>query len=380
MKLSSLANRVMLIAASLSIAALASPDGTVTKSVPASRGGSLEVYIESGDISVTGWDKNEVSVVASGLEEEDGKNLSITQQQNAVRVEFHPSWGGSSGTRFDIKVPSEFDIDLKTSGGNIEVLGPLSGTLQGKTAGGSIHLGDLGGTVEMVTSGGNILSGNIRGNVTLRTSGGDVQVGSVTGEANLVTSGGKIEVKDVGKQLKASTSGGNISAGNVGAQATLSSSGGDIVVGSVSSSASLATAGGDIDLRSADGDAKVRSAGGDLRLGKISGSVDASTAGGDILDSLSTGVSGKGKLSSAGGNIRLVVPEGARATIKARIRVTHGQESPENEYDIRSDFPTEGYEKDERAHEIRATVQLNGGGPILSVETTMGNIEIRKAR
>ena len=350
-----------------------------TKSFSVGKGGSLQVFISEGDILISAWDKNEVLVKAIGIGDDETDGLTISQSGSTVRVKSHAS-PESSDLRFDISVPSRFDIDIQTSSGDIDVQGSLVGNLKGSTSAGTIRLGNLGGTVSMSTSGGDIETGSIQGDLELRTSGGDIRMGSVSGEADVSTAGGEITIDNVGKRLRAKTAGGNISIGNVGGDAVVSTAGGNIVVGKVSGSASLTTAGGDIDLRSATGAVKATTAGGDLRFENISGSVDGTTAGGDVHVQLVPGINGRSRLTSASGDVHLYIPEKARATVNARIHIKGWWRSLSKEFDIHSDFKLENYEKDEHSREIRGTINLNGGGEVIFLETMMGNIEIRKAK
>lgn len=356
-------------------------DGVRSKSFQVGKGGSLEISTGVGDIHIAVWEKNEVFVKAVGISDEDAEDLDMNQSGNTVRVEFRPEDGSSSHVRFDINVPSQFDIDIRTSGGDIEVLGSLTGTVKGSTSGGDIRLGNLRGKANMSTSGGDIETGDIEGNVNLKTSGGDIRMGTVGGDAEVSTAGGEISVRNVGKQLRAKTAGGNIEIGDVGGDASASTAGGNIRAGKVSGSASLSTAGGDIELRSATGTVKAKTAGGDLRLENVYGSVEGSTAGGNIQADIIPGNKGGSKLKTAGGDVNLSVPVDARATIKALIRIDRRNwKRYSDQFDIRSDFKLENYEKDEHSREIRATVNLNGGGELITLETAMGNIEIRKAK
>jgi hypothetical protein len=205
-------------------------------------------------------------------------------------------------------------------------------------------------------------------------------MGTVSGNATVATSGGDIKAANVGKKIRASTSGGNISIGDVGGEATVSTSGGDITAGSVSGSASLTTAGGNVLLHGATGTVRAASAGGDLQLENVTGTLEGSTAGGNVVAMLNPAANGRSRLSTARGDIRLFVPEGAKATINARIHITGWWRSRKDTYEIRSDFKMKNYEKDEQGREIRATILLNGGGEQITVDAVSGNIEIRKGR
>jgi len=348
-----------------------------SKTFHAEKGGTLDVSLQGGNIVINAWDRDEVVLRVRDADDDDEPALTMTQTGNRIQVE--QSGDGSDDFTLEVSVPSRFDIRLRSSSGDFEINGPLTGRIKGSTGGGNIRLGNLGGTVALTTSGGDITSGDIGGDLDLSTAGGDIHMGKVTGTANVSTSGGDIVVADVGKRINASTSGGNISIGNVGGEAVASTSGGDIVAGSVSGSATLSTAGGNVSLRGATGSAHVTSSGGDLELENITGSLEGSTAGGNVVATLNPGKNGRSHLSTAGGDIRLLVPERARATINARISVRGWWRKEIGTCDIRSDFPMENYEKDERNHEIRARVVLNGGGEEIALDAVSGNIEIRKA-
>ncbi len=331
-----------------------------SKSFNVTKGGQLEVNVSGGDIQLSTWEKDAVTVVVDGIDEEDMDYVKITQTGNTVRVEYRPRWNSSGDVLFKISLPAQFDADVRTSGGNIEVRGTMKGKLTGSTSGGDIRTGDIEGTMDM------------------KTSGGDIKLGTVSGEAEVKTSGGDIKVEKVGKSLKASTAGGDVEVGDVGGDAVLSTSGGEVKVGKVSGSATLKTAGGDIELRSASGTVEAKTAGGNIRLENITGSIDAKTAGGDIIAELIPSGKGTSGLQSSGGNVILSVPSDAKATIDATIRIRGGFLLHHVEYDIHSDFKEESKTVDKDEQEIHAVYQLNGGGDTITLETTNGNIEVRK--
>ena len=351
-----------------------------TKSFTVGKGGTLEVTVDGGDIRINVWEKSEVLVKAEGLDESDLEHLKMTQSGNDVRVELRTRWGSHSHSRFDITVPSQYNASVHTSGGDIDVRGTMNGTVKGSTSGGNVTLGNVtGGKVDLSTSGGDMRTGDIQADVTLRTSGGNIELGNVGGEANVNTSGGNIEVKGVGKSLRANTSGGNIEIGDVGGEAKVSTSGGDIRVRKVTGSASLSTAGGDIELEGASGYVKAHTSGGNLKLENISGSIDASTSGGDVTADLRPSGKGKSKLSSSGGEITLSLPEDAKATIEATIRI-QGWGNHRNEYKVRSEFKEETYDKRGDPDEIRAVYKINGGGELIELKTVNSDINIKKLR
>lgn len=113
--------------------------------------------------------------------------------------------------RFVITVPSQYNVDLRTSGGSIRVSN-LEGEVKTRTSGGSLKFGMIKGPVTGKTSGGSIVLKGCVGDAEVRTSGGSITIGKVEGDVFAHTSGGSIRVEEVMGLLKASTSGGSIRA------------------------------------------------------------------------------------------------------------------------------------------------------------------------
>jgi DUF4097 and DUF4098 domain-containing protein YvlB len=148
----------------------------------------------------------------------------------------------------------------------------------------------------------------------------------------------------------------------------------------VTGNATLKSSGGNIHLEGASGTVKANTSGGDITLQNITGSIEAATAGGDVDAELRPTGKGRSKLSSAGGQISLSIPEDARATIEATIRVEDHWGSRKSKYKVISDFKADTYEQDQDEREIRATYKLNGGGDLIELKTVNSDISIRKLR
>jgi hypothetical protein len=338
---------------------------------------SADVSVTGGDILIKTWEKNEIKVVVDGIDESDMEYVKMSQSGDEIRVSYKPKWGNSSGGTFTLTVPSQCKVNLRTSGGDLDLTGNLTADAKGSTSGGNISIERVKGNVSMSTSGGNIKTGDIDGKADLRTSGGNITLATVNGEANVSTSGGDIRIDKVGKKLDARTSGGDIEVGDIGGDANLSTAGGDLRIGKVSGSAAVRTSGGDIDLKGASGSVVAKTSGGDISLSNIDGTVDASTAGGDITADITPGGKGGSKLRSSGGDIRLNIPSSAAVTIDATIRIQSGWGSTKK-YEIRSDFKADSHEKNN--DEIRARYTLNGGGETIDLQTVNGYIDIRKSK
>src|SRR6478609_10796991 len=157
------------------------------------------------------------------------------------------------------------------------------------------------------TSGGNIAVASLAGNVHARTSGGDLKFARVDGDIDAGTSGGNITLQEGTAKAKLSTSGGNIEVDRAGGPTEVSTSGGDVKLRSVAQLISATTSGGDVEAVLTEPlkqDALLSTSGGQVDVQVMSGAgfhLDASTSGGDVNASgititIEKGGSGKSRL------------------------------------------------------------------------------------
>ena len=193
--------------------------GLVEKSFAVNQGGTLSIDTDSGSIEIISHDQDsvDVRVEKKGRNPEDfevtfsndGDDVKIVGDRKGVF-----SWGNSSA-HFIVRVPERYNVDLKTSGGSIE-LSSLNGKVDAYTSGGSIKLGQIKGSVDVKTSGGSIRVGDVAGTINAHTSGGSITAiisEQPLGDSRLTTSGGSVSAQllaSIAVDLTASTSGGRV--------------------------------------------------------------------------------------------------------------------------------------------------------------------------
>jgi hypothetical protein len=326
------------------------------KTFNVSKGDNLDVSISNGNITISTWEKDQVYIKAINIEDDDLQHLKIEQQGNKVVVDFKGQ--ESDDFYLEISIPSQFNLDLSTGGGNIAVKGNINGKVEVATGGGNIALNDVGDKL------------------TVSTGGGNISVGNVNGVTELSTGGGNISVKDVKSKIEVSTGGGNISIGNIGGNGEVSTAGGNVSVGKVSGSAELNTAGGNINLDGATGKVEVNTAGGNISLKNISGSIDANTAGGNIYADLIPSGNSNSEFNTAGGDINLLLPSDAKVSIVATVYIGKHTGGDDAEKFITSDFSPTTVNFDE--YNLIKKFILNGGGSKIELNTASGKIKINK--
>jgi hypothetical protein len=219
----------------------------------------------------------------------DGVSASAKYEKQLVG--FH--WGSWPPVQVDftVTVPVNYNVQLKTSGGDITV-GNLNGKAYVRTSGGDITLGKISGDIDGGTSGGNVRLEEGSAEVKLGTSGGDIRVGRAVGPTDLGTSGGNIDIKSVENTLHAATSGGDVSAGIAGAlkgDCKLSTSGGRVRVTvdqGVAFDLDAATSGGDVDATGLTITIEKGGSGRSRLSGKVNGGgplLKLRSSGGDVI-------------------------------------------------------------------------------------------------
>ncbi|MFC2083749.1 DUF4097 domain-containing protein [Bacteroidota bacterium] len=257
---------------------------------------NLDLEVTSGNVNVDVWDKNEVYVEVYGNRKaEDKIRFSFEQTDNGVEIIAKKkgssffNWFGIDNIdlKFILKIPSEFNAYINTSGGNVQLKG-------------------LTGEIEIKTSGGNVKTKNTEGDCYISTSGGNIELLYHTGKNNITTSGGNIELVDVTGDTEAETSGGDVVLEISDGKVYAGTSGGDVYLDytGINYGVKLSTSGGDIDLILPDdfrADANLRTSGGDIdcdlpntktikvtsskfiaELGGGGKSLECKTSGGDI--------------------------------------------------------------------------------------------------
>jgi hypothetical protein len=292
------------------LSAHAKIERVVEKTFTVQPGGVLRVETQGGDVRVLTWPEATVKVVArerirasSDAEADEilqKLTLIIEPQAGGVAASakyekklpgFH--WGSWPPVQVDftVTVPANFNVELKTAGGNLTV-GDLMGKVYARTSGGDVTLGKISGDIDAGTSGGNVRLQEGLGAVKLGTSGGDIQVGRAVGPTDLGTSGGNIDIKSVENTLRAATSGGDVSAGVAGAlkgDCKLSTSGGRVRV-TVDQAAAFdldaATSGGDVDATGLTITIEKGGSGRSRLSGKVNGGgpvLKLRSSGGDVI-------------------------------------------------------------------------------------------------
>lgn len=320
--------RTAALAAALGLLAItaahAATDSNIRRTFGVAQGGTLTVDADLGNLTITGGGsgvtvevKRRAHASSRSRADEIFKQYEVKMDQsgNDVRVTArydHPfswfHWTDDLDVDFVVSVPANYNLQLKTSGGNIKV-GDLHGDIRAHTSGGDVSLARIAGPVDASTSGGDVSLDAGNGRIVLRTSGGGVHIGQANGSVDAKTSGGSIEIIRAAADVYAHTSGGGITI--------------DEAFGSLDAS----TSGGSIRARLAQqprGESKLSTSGGSIVVSlapNVSLDLDAHSSGGEVATDVPMTIQGKQSDDTLNGRINGGGPRLTLRTSGGDIRV-----------------------------------------------------------
>jgi hypothetical protein len=291
-------NQSLIILLASCLLAGAQTEERINKRFAVQPGGKIVVDVDFGSIEVNTNGTSEVAVdvfrkvtrKSKADEEEFLRDHAVTfaQEGNTVTIRSRAKtksigwWRGLQRTegKYTLSVPSQFDSQLKSSGGGIAV-SDLTGTVNAATSGGGLKFTRLHGSLDGDTSGGGIRLADCEGPLKVHTSGGGIELSGGSGTFAGGTSGGSVVVKGFRGAAQVGTSGGGITLEDVAGKVDGSTSGGSISAqfsAPLSEPVKLETSGGGVTVRVAQGSAF---------------ELDAATSGGGVSCDLPVTIVGK---------------------------------------------------------------------------------------
>lgn len=315
-----------------------------------------------------------------------GASVSLTGSMPTIRSQ--AGRNAQFTVQYTVYVPQSFSVEVHTGAGDIET-SDIGGHALLSTDGGNITTGRIGTLLHLPsgsnapaakidTQGGHITVQDVTGDIDAFTAGGFIQVRNIAGQAKLRSGGGHIRVAHIVGTAELETEGGNITVGSAGSYVGAHTGGGQVDFGEVHGSVHASTGGGGVRVMYVSGPMEVQTSGGGICLTRVSNTVRAATGNGTITAWITPEQSeksriarlpGPSQLSSGAGDIVVYIPRNLAATIDASIENgSLGQ--------IDAD-PSLGLDIQDAANGRRASAALNGGGAVLRLRSTSGNIHLK---
>jgi DUF4097 and DUF4098 domain-containing protein YvlB len=349
---------------------------------------NLRVKVDLGSVRISGDSQQGITYVI--------RTRAYTSSESSARREFDSykinanirgdtawitgDWQGGRPRKFSgefvINVPRDIDlVKVETEGGSVATKA-INGRLEAQSGGGSIQLDDIGGAVSAETGGGSIDVGSVGGELTLHTGGGSIAIRSAKGKIVAESGGGSVVLLSGLQGAVLETGGGSIQVKQCSGHVKATTGGGSIDLGDIAGPAEIETGGGSIKLGWAKGFVRAETGGGSIELNGVPAARAETSAGGIVAKFVaSSSAPSDSVLETSAGDITVYLATDLAITVRASIDLANG-------HNIRSDFTdirvsSEGGDYGPRT--ITAEGRLNGGGPVLKVRTTTGDITFRRA-
>ena len=351
---------------------------------------NLRVKVDMGSVVVRGGQQQGINYVVHtrfGNSSEQDARRQFEQYKITAYVKGDTAWivgdwqGGKRprhcSSEFSVMVPREMAlVKLETEGGSVDATG-VAGRVEAESGGGSLKLDDIGGGVSAETGGGSIDVGTVSGELGLHTGGGSIEVHHANGKVVAETGGGSVEIQSGAQGAIIETGGGSIVVRQCNGKVKVSTGGGSVDLSDVDGPAEIETGGGSIHLTSAKGHVHAETGGGGIELYGVPSAYAETGAGGITVKLVNTGGErNDSDLETGAGDITVYIAADVAINVRASVDMGNGHHITSDFGDIH--IASEGDKWGPKT--LTAEGKLNGGGPMLKVRTSSGDIIFKRAK
>ncbi|MBQ4832140.1 DUF4097 family beta strand repeat protein [Pseudoalteromonas sp. MMG010] len=184
----------------------------IDKQIEVPSGGTIFIENQRGDVSITGWDKNELKV--SGELDDKAEGFELNTEGNT--------------TQFIVKMPRKLGWGNNGDGSNLTIFMPKQSRLEFEGVNVSVTAEILENGAEVDVVNGEITAGNLIGNIKLTTVNGDVNALNLNGNIQFSTVNGEINDNESSGELRFSAVNGDIKSSSTANDVRLENVNGDI--------------------------------------------------------------------------------------------------------------------------------------------------------
>lgn len=217
--------------------------------------------------------------------------------------------------------------------------------------------------VEVKNSFGQVKVSEIRGNLTVDNSNGRIRITKVSGDTSIANRFSQVIVGSIDGNLNINNTSGQIKIGRVGKNLNLNHDFGDLKIGEVAGDLTVIGKNSSINITRVHGKLKLENSFGRVRIKEAMDSVTAEVNNGDLRVGM-TRIYGPINLDVQFGRVELDLPEKAAFSLQADAAFGR----------IDTNVPVT---RSQKAGEQSATGDINGGGPLVKIETRNGSIELK---
>jgi len=323
-------------------------------------GAHLVLETHQGNISVHAAEDNLLRVHATesawaptkpaAEEQMRSVHMAIEQDGNTYRLAPKDEERGSRiDMNLDVAVPKTVSVEADTRHGDIEISG-IAGSVVARSGNGDIRLQDLG-------------SG-----VTVNLERGDAKIASITGNVQLTGRGDDVDLSDISGDVSVEGAFvGTVRASHVTKTLHWTSPWADLSVTELSGH--LEADSGDVEVSGAKGPAKLLTHNKDIRVTNVSGRIEIVNTHGDVKVSYLLPPSDDLSVTNDTGDAEVTLP--ARSTFRVSAVSKSGE--------VKSEFSAPWLSTSNQGEQGQITGQIGTTGPMITIVTSYGTIQLNKA-
>lgn len=172
--------------------------------------GSVELGIVSGEITVTGWNRPEIKIVAFTKRGTIETSLSSSRVSLNLRSQRYGNGSWDNESRYELMVPVGTRVTANSVSGDI-IVKATAGETEINTVSGEVQLVDAIDRISIKTTSGDVHAAKLRGRTCVEGVSSEIMLEDVTGNVNAKSVSGNIELRGVkSSSVRAETVSGEI--------------------------------------------------------------------------------------------------------------------------------------------------------------------------
>ncbi|MCG8569188.1 MAG: DUF4097 domain-containing protein [Spirochaetes bacterium] len=335
-------------------------------------GTKVEINNKNGSIRINDWSRSYVQVEATMFSwawegSEELKKVKIVAE--------------SEGNTFIIR--TDYQVPINKVPVYLEINIPESTYLKSvSNNNGEVRIEGCQGDLELHTTNGRIRIDNFNGFVKAETTNSNIEVDMMKGEGQFKTTNGRVKITDSTGPMTAETTNGYVDINNVYGNVKVTVNSGNIDMDDIRGDQQLTTSSGKIEVDDCTGNLVIHTNYGNIDVDNVNGLVDAETSNGRIkirdVKAIIRAVTNNGKIDV---EMRKIDEQGSyllsrNGTIEVKFSYSI-QANLEIYCPIGTVDIGDIHLKMQSSEDGRQIGILRKGGPLIYIESSVGNIELK---
>jgi DUF4097 and DUF4098 domain-containing protein YvlB len=156
------------------------------------RGALLDLSLPFGEVTVTGWNRDDMRVRASA------GSGQVTLRISSTGALLRPTSerGAFAGLKYEVTVPAGVRVLMHTNSGTLVARG-VRGDIEARNISGRVELSDIGGLADIASVSGHVAGERLTGGLRADVTSGEITVSGAEGEILIDNSSGSITLSGI---------------------------------------------------------------------------------------------------------------------------------------------------------------------------------------